>query len=84
MPTALAGQAAYVLKDPLTLEMFHLTAEEYFLFQALRAQTTLSRLRREFERRFAPRRVTAEALQQGLQTLHGQGLLLSEAPAQGR
>lgn len=83
-PAAFAGQSACVLKDPLTLELFHLTAEEFFLFQAVRVKTTLSRLRREFERRFAPRRISPEALQYGLNQLHSQGLLLSEAPAQGR
>ena len=35
---SLAGQAAYVLKDPITLELFHLTAEEFFLFQAPASQ----------------------------------------------
>ncbi len=83
-PASFAGQAAYVLKDPLTLEMFHLSAEEFFLFQAMRAKTTLGRLRREFQQRFAPRRITPEALQIGLNQLHSQGLLVSEAPAQGR
>jgi len=83
-PASFAGQAAYVLKDPLTLELFHLTAEEFFLFQALRAKTTLGRLRREFQQRFAPRQITPEALQVGLNQLHSQGLLVSEAPAQGR
>ena len=83
-PASFAGQAAYVLKDPLTLELFHLTAEEFFLFQAMRAKTTLGKLRREFQQRFAPRRITPEALQYGLNQLHGQGLLVSEAPAQGR
>jgi putative peptide zinc metalloprotease protein len=83
-PASFAGQAAYVLKDPLTLELFHLTAEEFFLFQALRAKTTLGRLRREFQRRFAPRQISPEVLQVGLNQLHGQGLLFSEAPAQGR
>ena len=78
-----AGQAAYVLKDPLTLELFHLTAEEFFLFQAVKVRTTLSALRKEFERRFAPRRITTVALQEGLNQLHGRGLLLSESPAQG-
>lgn len=82
--TAFVGQRAHVLKDPLTLELFHLTAEEFFLFQAVRVRTTLSQLREGFERRFAPRRITPVALQQGLNQLHQRGLLLSEAPAQGK
>ncbi len=79
-----SGQQAYVLKDPLALELFHLTEEEYFLFQMLRESVSLSRLRRKFEERFAPRRVTHEALQQGLNHLYSQGLLLGDSPAQGR
>ena len=82
--SAFVGQAAYVLKDLLTLELFHLTAEEFFLFQAVQVRTTLSRLRREFERRFAPRRITELAIQEGLNQLHKRGLLLSDAPAQGK
>lgn len=79
-----AGQATYVLKDPLSLEMFHLTPEEFFLFQAMKLRTTLANLRREFERRFAPRQITAIALQEGINQLHQRGLLVSEAPAQGQ
>lgn len=82
--SAFVGQAAYVLKDTLTLELFHLTAEEFFLFQAVKVRTTLGRLRRDFERRFAPRRITEVAIQEGLNQLHRRGLLLSEAPAQGK
>ncbi len=80
---AFAGQAAYVLKDPLTLEMFHLSAEDFFLFEALQQSLSLSELQKEFERRFAPRRITAQELQHGLNQLHEQGLLLSEASGQG-
>ncbi len=83
-PVSFSGQSAYVLKDPLTLELFHLTAEEHFLFQSLQQTTSLGQLRRDFEQRFAPRRVTHQALQQGLNHLYGQGLLLGEAPAQGQ
>ena len=78
-----AGHATYVLKDPLSLEMFYLTPEEFFLFQAMKIRTTLGKLRREFERRFAPRRITSVALQEGLNQLHKGGLLVSDAPAQG-
>jgi len=79
-----SGQTGYVLKDPLTLGLFHLTAEEHFLFDSIREAISLSQLRRDFEQRFAPRRVTHEALQQGLNNLYSQGLLLGDAPAQGQ
>jgi len=84
IPVSFAGQTTYVLKDPFTLEMFHLTAEEYFLFEALRNHSlSLHVLQQKFERRFAPRRITPQELQHGLNQLHEQGLLLSEAPGQG-
>jgi len=84
MSVSFSGQSGHVLKDPLTLELFHLTAEEHFLFDAMREPTSLSQLRRGFEQQFAPRRVTHEALQQGLNNLYRQGLLLGEAIAQGQ
>jgi len=79
-----SGQSAYVLKDPLTLEYAHLTAEEYFLYASLENPTSLSKLRHEFEREFAPRQISHEALQQGINQLYSEGLLLSEATGQGR
>jgi len=81
--THFSGQAAYVLKDPLTLELFHLTPEEFFLFENLMQSFSLKGLQQAFEARFAPRRITLQQLQQGVNQLHGQGLLISEAAGQG-
>jgi len=81
--TTFAGQGAYVLKDPVTLELFHLTAQEHFLFESLRRPESLARLQQKFQSRFAPQRITVEALQQGIDQLYRQGLLLSEYPGQG-
>ena len=80
---AFADQSGHVLKDPVTLEMFHLTAEEYFLFERLRRPATLAELQSEFEHRFAPRRISLETLQGYLGQLHESGLLVSEAAGQG-
>jgi len=79
----MAGQTAYVLKDPLTLELFHLTAEEFFLWEKLRAAISLKALQRAFEAHFAPRRITPDELQHGVNQLHGMGLLVSAATGQG-
>ncbi len=80
---AFTRQTAYVLKDPLTLEFIHLTADEYFLFRLLENPISLSQLRQEFERKFAPRQISHEALQHGINQLYSEGLLLSEATGQG-
>ena len=83
VPVQFSGQTGYVLKDPLTLEIFHLTAEEHFLFEKLKQAMSLKKLQQAFQERFAPRRITPQQLQQGVNQLHGQGLLLSEAAGQG-
>ena len=83
VPVSFSGQTGYVLKDPLTLELFHLTAEEHFLFDQLKQAMSLKGLQQAFQERFVPRRITPQQLQQGVNQLHGQGLLLSEAAGQG-
>lgn len=82
-PVQFSGQTAYVLKDPLTLELFHLTAEEFFLFEKLKQAVSLKKLQQAFQARFAPRQISPEQLQQGVNQLHSQGLLLSESAGQG-
>ncbi len=82
-PVEFLGQTAYVLKDPLTLELFHLSCEEFFLFERLKQAISLKGLQHAFQERFAPRRITPQQLQHGLNQLHTQGLLLSDAAGQG-
>ncbi len=82
-PVQFLGQTAYVLKDPLTLELFHLSSEEFFLFERLKQTMSLKGLQHAFQERFAPRRITPQQLQHGLNQLHTQGLLLSDATGQG-
>ena len=78
-----SDQTTYVLKDPLTLELFHLTAQEFFLFEKLRQSVSLKNLQQAFQERFAPQTITSQQLQQGVNQLHGQGLILSESAGQG-
>ncbi|MGI9430291.1 MAG: HlyD family efflux transporter periplasmic adaptor subunit [Bythopirellula sp.] len=82
-PVQFSGQTGYVLKDPLTLELFHLTCEEFFLFDKLRQAISLKSLQQAFQQRFAPRQISPQQLQEGVNQLHGQGLLMSEASGQG-
>src|SRR5690242_1154672 len=80
---ALGGDAAYVVKDPVAGESFHLTAEEYTLLDALREPASLRMLQRRLESQFAPRRASITQLQQFVSRLYEQGLLLGENPGQG-
>jgi len=80
---AYSGQGMYVVRDPVTQDVFQLTPQEHGLFEQLRAPATLRSLQRFFERRFAPLRATTQQIYQFIQRLYDQGLLLSEQPGQG-
>lgn len=84
VPVAFAGRNSYVVKDPLTLDVFHLSAEEGFLFEALRRPVSLNALEQKFAQWFAPRRTTAVQLQRFINQLYDLGLLVSNRPGQGR
>ncbi len=56
------GQSSYVVKDPVTLEMVHLTAQEYELLEQLQHPTTLGKLIRRFEEQFAGQTLSVDAL----------------------
>ncbi len=80
---AFGDQASFVVKDPVTEQSFHLSAEEHALFAALRKPISLRGLQRILETEFAPRQVTVVELQQFVNRLYDQGLLVGEAPGQG-
>lgn len=77
------GDELYVLKNPLDLQYHQLLAEEYFLWRLLDGQASLDRLRRAFEQRFVPQRITVAEVQRLLTMLHERNLVLSIAPRQG-
>jgi len=76
------GAALALALDPLTGRQWLLRPEEAFLCYELRARKSLSELRQAWERRFAPRRLSPAALQQGLGRLTREGLLVATGAAQ--
>jgi putative peptide zinc metalloprotease protein len=80
---AFAGDATYVVKDPVAGESFHLSAAEHALLAALRQPASLRALQRILESQFAPRRVSIPQLQQFVNRLYDQGLVVSDHPGQG-
>lgn len=84
VPIEMAGARTWVVKDPLTLEHFQFSAEEYALVDMLRQPISLAGLQREFARRFPPQTITPQAVWSFLSRLHEAGLLLGDAPGQGR
>ncbi len=79
---AFSGQRIWAVKDPVTLRYFHLRDEEYWVFQTLDGKASLSEIQEQFERQFAPRRLTFVQLQSFLGALHQEGLILADAPGQ--
>ncbi|HEX3599112.1 MAG TPA: HlyD family efflux transporter periplasmic adaptor subunit [Lacipirellulaceae bacterium] len=78
------GASTWVVKDPLTLEHFQFSAEEYALLDWLRQPVTISELRRKFQHEFAPQTITPQAICDFLRRLHTAGLLVSDEVGQGR
>jgi putative peptide zinc metalloprotease protein len=70
------------VKDPLSLRYWHLADEEWFLYQSLDGKTSADELRRRFDRRFAPRRLSAQQLSGFVANLHREGLLVGDRPGQ--
>lgn len=83
MPVEVAGAATWIVKDPLTLEHFHFSPEEYALLEMLRRRVSLAEMAREFARQFPPRTIKETEIWSFLSRLHEAGLLTSDAPGQG-
>jgi putative peptide zinc metalloprotease protein len=82
-PVEMSGAPTWVVKDPLTLEHYHFSPEEYTLMELLRQPISLAELEREFGRRFSPRTITDQEIWTFLSRLHESGLLTSDAEGQG-
>ncbi len=70
------GERRFVVKDPLTLQYFHLRAEELFVLRCLDGRRSLDDIATAFARRFAPQILSLEQLQSFIARLHQDGLLV--------
>src|SRR5262245_59770659 len=78
------GREYWTIKDPLTLKYYRFEDEEFAVFSMLDGQTSSQSIRDEFERRFAPQRISASQLQHLMTMLHRSNLLVANATGQGR
>ncbi len=72
----------WAVKDPITLQYFHLREEEYAILSMLDGRTSLADIQRQFARQFAPRVLGEHSLHAFLATLHRQRLVLAEGTGQ--
>lgn len=78
------GRVYWVIKEPVGLNYFRFHEEEYAILRSLDGKTSLHDIKEQFQRDFAPQRITLQDLQQFVGMLHRSGLVISEATGQGR
>src|SRR4029079_16599355 len=79
----MSGATTWIVKDPLTVEHFQFSAEEYALMDWMRERVTIAELQRRFNRRFSPRTIQPEVIWDFMSRLHTAGLTISDAAGQG-
>ncbi len=52
-------ESAVVVKDPIAMKYYRLRPDEYFVLRSLDGQASLEQIQKEYQRRFAPHKVTA-------------------------
>jgi putative peptide zinc metalloprotease protein len=82
-PVTTGGSATWVVKDPVTMEHFQFTTEEYALLDWLRQPLSIGELRRRFAERFPPQTISPQSLWEFLGRLHSAGLVVGDGPGQG-
>ena len=78
------GQIYWVVKEPIGLKYFRFQEEEFAVLNMLKDGVSLADIKTRFEKEFAPHKITYQDLQQFIGTLHRSGLVVSDAPGQGK
>jgi len=71
------------VKDPVALEYFEFSDQEFAILDMLDGSTTLAGIQRRFEQMFSPLRLGLGQLQSYLHRLHESSLVLATAPGAG-
>lgn len=78
------GRSYWVVKEPVGLNYFRFHEEEYAILNMLDGNTSLQTIKDEFQKQFAPQRITLQDLQQFIGMLHRSGLVISQMNGQGQ
>ncbi len=78
------GRSYWVVKEPVGLNYFRFHDEEYAILGMLDGKTSLQEIKDNFQKQFAPQRITLQDLQQFVGMLHRSGLVISRVSGQGR
>jgi putative peptide zinc metalloprotease protein len=77
------GRDYWVIKDPISLKYYRFEEEEYALLMLLDGSNSPDQIKRRFDYRFAPQKITMQELYQFIGMLYRSSLLISNAPNQG-
>ena len=83
-PQGAESERRWLVHDPVTLQFFRLRDEEWSILRMLDGRTTLEEIRGSFERQFAPLRLGASNCKRFCFGCMNLGLILGDAPGQGR
>lgn len=78
------GRSYWIVKEPIGLHYFRFQEEEYAILDLLNGERSLDDVKSAFEAQFPPQKIRHEELGMFLGTLHRSGLIVSDAPGQGR
>jgi putative peptide zinc metalloprotease protein len=78
------GRTYWIVKEPIGLHYFRFQEEEYAILDLLDGDRSLDDVKADFEAQFPPQKIRLEELGMFLGTLHRSGLIVSDAPGQGR
>jgi putative peptide zinc metalloprotease protein len=77
------GREYWVVKDPISLKYYRFEDEEFALLQMLDGKASPDQIKRRFDYRFSPQKITMQELFQFVGMLYRSSLLISDAPHQG-
>ena len=77
------GRDYWVIKDPISLKYYRFEEEEYAILEMLDGRLSPDQIKRRFDHRFAPQKITMQELYQFAGMLYRSSLLVSDAPNQG-
>ncbi|MFK7770429.1 MAG: site-2 protease family protein [Mariniblastus sp.] len=77
------GRDYWVIKDPISLKYYRFEEEEFALLEMLDGQSSPDQIKRRFDYRFAPQKITMQELYQFAGMLYRSSLVVSDAPNQG-
>ncbi|PHS12276.1 MAG: hypothetical protein COA78_08465 [Blastopirellula sp.] len=73
----------WIVKDPVTLKYYYFAKKEMYIMRLLDGQHSLEEIKTEYEKHFAPHKISYKEIEGFCHSLHTKGLAIAKAAAQG-